>query len=70
MGQENAKLRNYIGQLEKEQQSLAMEMVSWQSRWKSTAAKNVRLYHELVNTQQHRAALLDSVRRSPCPPPP
>lgn len=61
LSQENNKLRGYIEQLEKEQHSLAMEMVSWQNRWKHTAAKNVRLYQELVHTQQHRAALLDSV---------
>ncbi|KAK9788166.1 hypothetical protein WJX73_007701 [Symbiochloris irregularis] len=67
MSHENAKLRGYIEQLENEQHSLAQEMVNWQTRWKSTAAKNVRLYHELVTTQQHRAALLDSYAM---PPPP
>lgn len=52
LGQENAKLRGYIEQLEWEQRSLSMDLVGWQSRWKSSAANNVRLYHQLTSLQQ------------------
>ena len=61
LGDENAQLRTYIGRLEQEQRSLAAELVGWQGKWKSAAASNRQLYHQLLSTQQCESSLINPV---------
>ena len=61
LGEENKQLRSYIERLEKEQSALATKLVGWQTRWKTTASNNVKLYHQLVNLQQCKMSAVDPV---------
>ena len=61
LGQENAQLRAYVARLEKDQRAVAMDLVGWQTRWKTTATNNVKLYQQLVHVEQRHSSAMDMV---------
>ena len=50
MNLENDQLRDYITQLERSHLTLSRELMTWQGRWKATAANNVKLCRQLHRT--------------------
>ena len=55
MAEENTHMKAYIAELEKSHCSLSTDLTMWQSRWRGTAASNVKLCKQLMSCGGRRA---------------